>query len=505
VIRTGADAPTDLTLRTQVCVIGSGAGGAVAAAVFAEAGRDVLVLEEGQHVPGSAMTQREEEMYPLLYRDGGQQYTADGAVSVLQGRVLGGSTVINQADVEPIPDVVLDHWRARYGVDRYSSGRLEEAAAACMTEIGANPIAEASLNRNNRLLLESGRALGIHGAPFVHNRVGCRGSGYCMVGCAYDAKRSAALTWVPRAAATGRAVFQTDARVDRLDHDGHRIRAAVGTLTARLPDGDRSRPFRVEADHFVLAAGTVHSPAILLRSGIGGGQVGRNLTLQPQAPVAALMPDEVVHWRGVPQAAYLDGHEDHSVDHGLGGFRLEAISGTPGMSAASMPQWGPDMRAFMRRYRHVAALLALVPDQPGGRVKLSRSGRPAIHYRLQRGWTATMRRALRVAGQVYLSAGAEAVVLPFAGAAPAHSPSDLDVIDRARFAPNRLSLISAHPQGTCRMGATPADSVVGLDLRLHGTDNLQVVDASVFPSSASTHTMVPVMQLAWLAAHDVIG
>ena len=503
-IRSGAEAEQPLSLKTQICIIGSGAGGAVAAALAAEAGREVVVLEEGQHVPGTRMTQREEEMYPLLFRDGANQYTHDGGVSVLQGRVLGGSTVVNQADVAPIPEAVLAHWARDFGVDRYAARDLEEVARLCRTEIGANRIPEVALNRNNRLLLDAGRKLGLTGETFEHNRVGCRGSGYCMVGCAYDAKRSAALTWIPRALATGRALFQCDARVERLEHAEGRIRAAVGELTIRGEGPPLTRPFRIEAEHFVLAAGTIHSPLVLLKSGLGGREVGRNLSLQPQAPVAALMPDEVLPWRGIPQSAWLDGGTPPSEAEGLGGYRLEGISGTPGMAAASMPLWGSSMREFMRSYRQVAALLALVPDRPGGRVTVDRNGRPEIRYSLQKAWKQQMRRALRQAGEVYMAAGAQAVALPFAGAPPVREVRDLDMFDRAPMEPNRLALISAHPQGTCRMGPDPATSVVGLDLRLHGAPNLSVLDASVFPTSASTHTMLPVMQLAWMGIGELL-
>ncbi|MFZ5476312.1 MAG: GMC family oxidoreductase N-terminal domain-containing protein [Myxococcota bacterium] len=493
-IRAGDGVTGGFTLRTDVCVIGSGAGGGVAAAVLAEAGREVVVLEEGAHVPGERMTQREHEMYPLLYRDGGQQYTDDGGVSVLQGRCVGGSTVINMADCVPIPEPVLAHWAQRFGVRRWGYAEVDAAAREVMEVVGANPIA--FHNRNNQLLLDGAAKTGLAGGAFVHNRVDCRGSGYCLIGCRYDAKRSVAVTWIPRAVATGRVLVQADARVESLEWQGRRVVAAVGHVVER----GTARPlgaFRVEADRFVLAAGAIHTPLLLLASGLGGEHVGRNLTLQPQAIVAATFPDEVVLFRGVPQSAYA--HADEvTAEGGLGGFRLEAVGAAPAMAASSATLWGKELATWMARYRHTAACLCLVPDRPGGRVTRGRDGRPRITYAFQDTWTAQLKRAVRAAAEAYLAAGADGVSMPFVGAPPVRKAEDIRVPDDVR--PGDLSLISAHPQGTCRIG-----EVVGDDLRVVGMDNAFVLDASVFPTSASTHTMIPVMSFALLGARALSG
>lgn len=502
-IRAGDAIPDGLTARTDVCIIGSGAAGGLAAGMLAEAGRDVIVLEEGPHVPRSMMTQREEQMHPLLYRDGGAQLTADGGVNVLQGRCVGGSTVINMADCVAIPDGVLDHWRAHFGVDRYSTERVHDAARAAEAAIGANLIDEATINANNRLLLEGGRALGHTGGTFVHNRVQCLGSGYCLLGCAYDAKQSVAVTWIPRALATGRALVQTDARVLHLEHDSKRVVAAVGQIQRRR-DGARTAPLRVEAEHFILAAGAVHSPLILLASELGGKQVGRNLSLQPQAPIGAQFTDDVIMWRGVPQASYIDSTEHATEADGLSGFRLEAVSVGPAMAAVSIGLGGDAVHDFMRSFKKGASCLCLVPDRPVGRVT-AKGGRPRIDYPLTSEVQATLKQALGTAARSYLRAGADQVLLPFPDAPPIRSEADLAGLDTYVVQPASLTIISAHPQGTCRMGPDPGRSVVGLDGFVHGVPNLQVLDASVFPTTASSHTMIPVMTMATLGVGELLG
>lgn len=497
-IRGAADVPAGFQADTDVCVVGSGAGGGAAALALALAGFEVLVLEEGPHVPAARMTQREEQMYPLLYRDGGNQLTDDGGISVLQGRAVGGSTVVNMADVVGVPDAVLEHWRRAYGVDRFSLEAVQEAERRCKEIIGANAIAHSQLNRNNERLLAGAQKLGLPGGIMEHNRVGCVGSGYCLVGCAYDAKRSVALTFLPSALATGRVTVQGEARLERFEHDGRRVTAAVGTLCDPA-DGRALAPFRVKARRFVLSAGAVHSPLLLAQSGLGGPAVGKNLSLQPQAPVAARFRDEIVMWRGIPQAAYVD-LETATAEDGLGGYRLEAVSGTPGMSALTTALPPRALHAFMAELPFAAANLCLVPDRPSGSVTADRRGRPRIRYAMSEDVEARLRQSIRTAARCWLAAGATAVVLPFPEAPLAQSEADLDALDSLRIRAASTPLISAHPQGTCRMGPDPATSVVDPALKVHGLDNLWVMDASVFPTTASSHTQLPVMTFAWLGA-----
>jgi choline dehydrogenase-like flavoprotein len=501
-IRDAADVAGGFTAETEICVVGSGAGGGTAAFVLAGAGREVLLLEEGPHVPRERMTQREEQMYPLLYRDGGNQLTDDGGVSVLQGRVVGGSTVVNMADVVGVPDGVLAHWQQRYGVDRYSLEQVRQSEQVCREVIGAQAIARSQLNRNNERLLLGAERLGLPGGVMEHNRTGCLGSGYCLVGCAYDAKRSVAVTFLARALATGKLTVQAEAKVERFETDGRRVTAVTGHLQDPH-DARLLAPFRVQAERFVLAAGAIHSPLLLMASGLGGPAVGQHLSLQPQAPVAARFPDQIVMWRGIPQAAYVD-LETVDAARGLGGFRLEAVSGTPGMSAVSMALPASELHAFMADLPRAAANLCLVPDEPVGSVSADRRGRPAIRYPLSAACEARLREAIGTAARCWLAAGADAVILPFPEAPLVRSERDLRVLDSLRVRAASTPLLSAHPQGTCRMGRDPASSVVGLDLKVHGMDNLWVMDASVFPTTSSSHTQLPVMTFAHLGVSELL-
>lgn len=506
----GAEIRAPLALRTHTVVVGSGAGGAVVAALLAESGVDVVVLEEGGLFRAADFTQRDDEMFPALYREHGLQATADGLVTVLQGSCFGGSTVINMADCEPIPKAVYEHWR-RLGLVDLDEAEVGASESRVLEALQVNEIRPQEVNRNNGALLRGAAALGLTHGTFRHNRVRCTGSGYCLLGCAYDAKRGANLTYLPRADAAGAALY-TDLRAEGLVREGDRIVAVTGSVVER---GVRTArlPFRIDAERVVLAAGAVHSPALLSAAGLDAAlpQLGRNVSLQPQLPVTALFADAgaIRAWRGIPQSAYCSAGDDHTPERGLGGFRLEAVSGGLAQVGSGIPGFGFAHKEAMASLDRTASALLLVPDRPSGRMRFrvrpERGVAARIDYRMEPEWTARLRRGMRQAAEIYLAAGATEVAFASEIFAPVRSARDLGRIDRFPIRTGVTRFISAHVQGSCRMSPDAARGVVDAEHRVHGLRNAYVVDASVMPTTASTHTMIPVMTLADRAAHRLLA
>jgi choline dehydrogenase-like flavoprotein len=508
VIVEGREIGAPLRRRAHTVVVGSGAGGAVAARLLAEAGAEVVVLEEGGRYTARDFTQREEEMFPALYRAGAQQHTEDGLVNVLQGSCFGGSTVVNTADCVPIPAAVIAHWRSRFGV-ALDGAEVAASRDRVLEALRVNRIPRGQVNANNALVLEAGERVGLATGTFDHNRVGCVGSGYCLIGCAYDAKLGANLTYLPAAVAAGADVY-TDLRAERLE------RLAGGRFVVHgwvLERADRSArfPFAIEAERVVLAAGAIHTPALLERSGLGRGlpALGRNLSLQPQLPVVAQFDDErkIALWRGIPQSAFASAADD-SEAHGLGGFHVEGINGAVANAAATLPGFGAAHKERMSRFAHAGAALLLVPDRPSGAVSYAwREGRavaPRIRYRMEPEWIDRLRRGMRRAAELYFEAGARRVGFASDLFPDLEGPDELARIDAFPIVAGATRFISAHAQGTCRMGPDPRGSVVDTDHRVHGVPGLYVLDGSVVPTTASTHTMIPIMTLADRAARRML-
>lgn len=484
--------PREVTV--EVCVIGSGCGGATAAWELARAGREVLVLEEGGDFTDGALTMRD-SMYDQIYMERGGRSTADLAITVLQGRVLGGGGVINACDVVPIPPGVLRHWQTRYGLSELSPEALAPYEKLALEDLSANLPREDQINPNNTLLRHGTQSLGWRGEIMLHNRRGCVGFGKCLVGCPMNAKRNPRFVAIPGALAAG-ARFFLRARAVRIE-DGN---SELKTVRVRVLDAKgyhEGAEILVRAKTVILAANAVASAQLLLRSGLGNEHVGKNLSLQPQLPVTALFDRDVQLFRGIPQTYAVTEFEqlDHA-DHGFWGFRIEGIGGTPGIVASLLPKLGHEGKAMMRLFPRMAASLLLVPDAGNGRVALEKSGRPRIEYTMPMEQKQRYRDAIRAAARIYFAAGAREVLVPLARPLVLRGERDLAQIDGLSFPPATAPFISAHQQGSVRMAPSPSGGAADPSGQVYGTRGIYVFDSSGFPTSASSHTMTPILTMS---------
>jgi long-chain-alcohol oxidase len=363
---------------------------------------------------------------------------------------------------------------------------------------GPRPAAGAGLER-----------LGWHAGPLPRNVRGCAqdaGCGWCGFGCRLGAKQSTLVTYLEEAAAAGaRLVVGADARrvlVEPARGGDGRAGRATG-IEARTAGGHR---LVVRARAVVAAAGAIETPALLLRSGLGG-QVGRNLRLHPGTAAIGAFADPVRWWEGTLQARY-----SAQLRERLGPYApiFETVPVHPGTAAVALPwQSAADHRALMERSANLSLVGVLCRDTSAGRVRLDRDGSPRVRWRLNAPDEARMAAGLAAAGEVLAAAGAAEVFsvqrrrIAFRpGASGAHAAWS-EATRRAGFTAGRATLASYHQMGSCRMGADPASSAVGPDHRSHEVDGLYVADASLFPTASGVNPMLSVMALAHRAAGQV--
>jgi choline dehydrogenase-like flavoprotein len=444
-------------IHADVCVIGSGAGGAPVAAELAEAGMSVVVLEEGERHPPEAMTARPRDTMPRLYRDGAQTMPVGSPPILLPlGRGVGGTTVVNSGTCFRTPRHVLARWERELGLD----GALDPYFARVETAIGVTRVTEDIAGRNALLVRRGAERLGWSGGFLERNVRGCQGSGVCAFGCPTGAKQHAGVTYMARAERAGATVL-TNTRVERIDTSGLRAVAVAADGT------------RVYADRVVVAAGTIHTPALLRASGLGNRRhLGRHLSLHPATAVWGVFDEVVDMHRGVPQSYYVDEFAGE-------GIMLETIAGPPDYLAMGIPLAGPAHRELMLRYRHIGQCGLMVSDTSRGRVHL-RGRRPLIRYDLEPADVARVKRGTERLEQLLAAAGASRT-----------------------YASGKL--MAFHPLGTARAHAQPGHGVVDQDLRVHGTDNVWVADGSVVPSALGVNPQITIMALATRLAFHLKG
>ena len=249
-----------------------------------------------------------------------------------------------------------------------------------------------------------------------------------------------------------------------------------------------------------------------MRSGFGAGlpQLGRNLSLQPQLGVVGLFDkhQDVIHWRGAPQSVAVHEFDDNAATHGLGGFRFEGIGGLVGVIQTVLPGFGIEHKRYATQMRQMSVTQLLAPDQPSGAVsyRWTDDGRvlPKIDYVMQDEWKQRLKVGMRKLGQLLFEAGAKEVAFAHQSFPVLKGPDELPKVDRFPIEPGLAVFNSAHNQGTCRMGLTADTSVVDQSLEVHGLDNVYVMDASIMPTTAATHTMIPIMVMADRAVHRML-
>lgn len=480
---------------TEICIIGSGCGGATAAWRLAEAGHEVTVLEEGGDFTGRQLTQRGGEMYDQLYMDRGGRSTEDMSISILQGRALGGGGVINASDVVRTPKTVYDFWAKHYGLDDYTASHMEPHVQRALQDLHAKTIRDDQVNVANRLLKEGGEKMGYKGEVMMHNREQCAGLGTCMIGCPVNAKKNPRFVAIPGAMEKG-ATFYTRARAVKV-HDAEKDLKRIQVKQLDSKGYHEVGSFEIKASIVILAANAIGSAQLLLRSGIGNQHVGQHLSLQPQLPIMAQFKEKINAFRGIPQSyAITEFEEEDNKEHGLWGFRVEPVMGTPDLVASLNPFTGQNGKEQMVRYPHLASSLLLVPDDPVGTIQLSKAQGPIVQYAHAENHKTRLQKAVKAASRAYLAAGAETVIVPLTRPITIKSESDLEQVDGLTFDPVTAPLISAHQQGGVRMSSNQATGAADPDCQVYGTKNTYVFDSSGFPSSSSSHTMTPIISHA---------
>ncbi len=495
------DASTfDLPIRVQadLCVVGSGAGGAAAAAIAAEAGLDVVVLEAGPFVPPTVMNQREEDMMPALLYANGSQVTSDGRCTIIQGRAVGGSTVHNTNLCKRIPDAILDEWEAIRGMKHLPRSRWNQLYEEVEEDLGVSGIESTSYNRHNQLFRDGCRELGWHAEGLDHNRNGCVESGYCSLGCPYDAKNNAAKVYVPRIVKAGGQIFSHCRAVKVLHTDGAAtgVEAVALDPTTRQPVGD----VIIEAARVCLSASATGTPAILLRSDVPDPSeaTGNRLTIHPALVAAGEFDEPVRAWDGIPQSwassEFLDFEAAHPPQDATEAQRAGAqevglrtwlipVFAHPMSTATILPGWGAEHRRLMEHYENLAVFTAMVHDRSHGTVRPSGEMGVDIDWAPDEADQRELLFGLARSAEVLFAAGAKRVFIPARSLIKLEPGDSLEPLAELDLTAGDLAINAVHPMSSVPMGDDPNEAPVDSRGKHHHVDGLWVADGSLFPTS----------------------
>lgn len=505
-ITPGAALDADLDRPCDVAIIGSGAGGSVLAAGLCARGLDVVMLEEGPYLTRRDFDLDERAAIPALYQDRGTRATADLAITVLQGRSVGGSTTVNWTTCFRTPGRILEHWRTVLGIEGLDEESLRPHFEAVEERLSIAPWPEELANANNQKLLKGARALGWEAGPLRRNVKGCANSGYCGLGCPVNGKQAMHITYLPDAVTAGLALF-CDVRAERLVLEGGRVTEVQARVLDRANGRPTGRTVRLRPKLTVLSGGAINSPALLLRSGFSaGGRVGRRTLLHPVVGIGGLYDEPVDPFYGAPQS--IGSHQ--FIDRGPGkvGFFFESAPLQPMLASLTASLLGAEQAAFMAKLPHLGVMIALLvdgllPEDDGGTVSLRADGRIRLDYPIRPFLTEAMGSAHVALARLTLAAGAKEALSLHHEPRRMRDPLEITRLARAPYGAHEHAIFTAHQMGGCTMSPDPERGVVGTDHRVHGVENLFVVDGSVLPTALGVNPSETIYALAHRAREIV--
>ncbi len=490
----------DSTLYTDVLVIGSGAGGGVVAGELTAAGLDVIVIEKGGYHAEADFHGRELASNQHLYERRGVLTSTDLGVTLLAGSTLGGGTIINWNTSLRTPEHVLKEWQHNYGFTAATSDDYKHSMDAVSERIHVNTD-ESVPNPVNTTLERGCKALGYEVSVIPRNVKGCEDCGYCNYGCPFGAKQSTLKTYLQDAFNRGARIV-VRGHVDRVVHQAGMVEGAE--VTVQQADGTCTH-LHVKAKAVVVAAGALHTPALLLRSGLGNAHIGENLHLHPTTVIFSRFDEPIKGWHGAPMTRV--SHQFANLDGRGYGVWLETSPVHPGMAAQAFP-WhdGREHKRNMQKLAYFSNIIILARDYHGGRVTVDKKGAPQIEYHLSSLDGRHLLKGLSEAIRIHHAAGARVIYGPhqkLGGSNGSAIEPFIEQVQRAGFATNSMAVFSAHQMSSCRVGGSSAIGAISPEGETYEVKNLFVADGSALPTAAGVNPMISIMALAHYVSQHI--
>ena len=491
------DVQRGFDVEADVVVVGSGPGGAVAAANLAASGKRVVIVESGPEVGPADMTRDAPLFLARYFWDGGLRMVGGtGQFPSLQARCLGGGSVVNSAIIYELPRWVREAWALETGLDLFESEALDAAYARVFGRLQVAPTPLAVMGRRNLLVRDALASADLAGTPLPRAVVDCEGCADCLTGCVGGKKQSMDRTFLEDAERDGAEIF-TLSHVDRILFEGGRAAGVEGTVIEPRTYRALGR-FRVAAPTVVLAAGTAHTPVILQRSGVtANGRVGATFYAHIGGGMVGVMDEVVDPWVGATQGW-------GAMSDDIRGMKYECLWAAP---SVLMVRWGDVGLPFIERLhevKHATILVVVYRAKVTGRVQAKRDGSPSIKLWIPDDECHVVNRGLKLGAAALLSIGARYVHTGVPGAVEEmRTVEDTESLLGAHHRAKDLQNTLTHVFGSCRMSARADEGPVDGDGKVRTVDGVYICDGSLFPSPSAVNPQGTIMALSDIVSRRI--
>lgn len=454
-------------------IIGSGVSGSRIADELTAGGATCVLLEAGRAYDRRTFPANEFRASTALYWGGGIEVSRDARLGFLRAKCLGGTSVVNQADMDRFDALAWQAFRQQSGVEWFSVESMSEYYDDLDQRVITGPIPVEHYNRNARLFIRAFERCGYHWQPLTRAQDDCRhdrGSDciVCLGGCPRDAKQSALVHCLPAARARGMDI-EVEFEALAIDDRGDCVTVA---------GVQRGTPREVTARRGVLAAGCFGNTRLLKQSPSIARRLpalGKAFCCHPQFMTFGVYDDPVDAHRGPLQAV-----QAHDPSLRRDGVKLENVFAGPIATAMLLPGIGVEHARLMRQYRYLSSIEYATMDDPLGTIEVTKRGKIVADKPLSADDRRRLARGVEVTEQLHRAAGARQVI---------HCQQGFGL----------------HLMGGCAMGLDARSSVVNPDFQLHDHPNWFAADSSIFPCSPGINPSLSIMALAVRAARVMLA
>ena len=479
---------TDVPESIEVAVIGSGSGGGVAAHLLNEK-YEVGIFEKGNYANGE--TNNETFGYHNFYETYAMQQTRGYKVLLLAGSGVGGGTSINWTTSLRTPNNILNEWDSLTGQNNYfNSSNFKSSMDFICQQLN---VSEA----NNRIpQKETKLAEGLSQNDISYKIIPrntsndqCFESGFSTFGHSDESINSSYKTWFPEDKFNSQNVYSNTSVKHLTISNGRATHINVEK---------NGNVQQIAVDKVVLAAGSLNTPKILLNSGYKNKHLGQHLKLHPVSGVAGKFSEEQRPWAGTMQGIYSD---DNLFMKDNYGYLLEGLPMHPSLFFPFFPNNNDNFGDFIKSYNYWSGSIVLTSDKSSGSI-INKNPQHLWDYNLNDFDHSNLLHGLENLVRANYLAGAEEIMVaasPTMHWKKSSNENIEDFINKIRAIKNepfRILLGSAHQMGTARINPNPEQGVVGLDGKVHGLENVYIVDASTFPRCSGVNPMISIQSMS---------